>query len=135
MAKHHFYGEKPPVPAQPAQTPGPPGIKLAGQFYSGPLPTPELLQKWEAIHPGAAELIFRTYEKQVTSRIERENKLTESKVKTDSRGQIFAFLLAAGGLGLALAFALLGNSGAALASIIGGIAPIILATVTGLLRR
>ena len=107
MAKHNLYGDKSASPS----TQVPQGIQRQDVK--------------EEVYPGAAKLTFCTYEKQVTARLERETKLIDSRVKSNSRSQV-AFILAAGGLVLALAFALLGNNGAALASIIGGIAPIIL---------
>lgn len=36
--------------------------------YSGPLPPPEILQSYEALRPGATDLIFKTYEEEIAHR-------------------------------------------------------------------
>ena len=131
MARHQVYK---PGPAPQGGVQVQQGGMRVEQYYVGPVPAPELLREFDAIRPGAAELFFDIYKQQSTERLAKERMLVEGKVAGDKRGQVFAFTLAAGGLALALAFGLLGLEGAALASIIGGISPVVLATVTGLLR-
>jgi uncharacterized membrane protein len=66
--------------------------------HSGPLPDPETLAAYEAIHPGAADRIFRMAEEQGSHRREIEAKIVEAEIsdrKADRleayRGQWFGF--------------------------------------------
>src|SRR3990167_1317930 len=86
--------------------------------FSGPIPHPSLLQKYNEIVPGAAERILVMGEQQSKHRMELEKDVIESDIKKSEQGQKYAFRIAI--LGLVIA-AWLGSSGYEVASAaIGG---------------
>lgn len=62
------------------------------QHYSGPLPHPDALEKYDQIVPGAAERIIRMAEKEMDHRHDTENGMTKNAIRTTYLGIIFAFL-------------------------------------------
>lgn len=79
---------------------------IKGESFSGPIPHPELLKKYDQIQSGFAERIVRMAEKQLDHRIECENKVVESSISESKRGQNYGlavsllFLIASVILGL-----------------------------------
>lgn len=61
--------------------------------FSGPIPHPELLKKYEDIKEGFAERIVSMAEIQLNHRVSCEDKVVEGSVSDSKRGQIFAFVL------------------------------------------
>lgn len=60
--------------------------------YSGPIPDPESLAKYEQISPGFAERIMTMAEEESHHRRRNENRLVKSSVTMAILGIIFAFL-------------------------------------------
>ncbi len=64
------------------------------EMFSGPVPHPEIIERYEKIYPGAAKQIFEEYDRQVLHR----HSLEKSLVKTDNiksiLGVVFGFVLA-----------------------------------------
>lgn len=69
-------------------------MQVSAQHYSGPIPAPEILAKFESILPGATERIFKHYEDQVKHRIETETSIVQGQLKLEKTGQWMAFILA-----------------------------------------
>ena len=77
-----------------------PQITIAqGQFYSGPVPDPESLAKYESISPGFADRLLRMAEKEQHERISTHNKIIDTEKELNiielnnyKRGQIFALI-------------------------------------------
>jgi len=67
-------------------------IVAESMHFSGPIPPPSMLKEYNEAAPGAADLILKMAELQQAHRIETEREDT----KRANRGQILAFLLAAG---------------------------------------
>lgn len=63
------------------------------EVYSGPLPHPEHLKKYDDVYPGAAKIIIETFIKQSDHRRNLESKVVTANVKNERLGQIFAFVL------------------------------------------
>ena len=61
--------------------------------HSGPLPSPETLEEYERILPGAAERIFTAFEKQYTHRHNLESDTITSQNKQSGRGQFFGLII------------------------------------------
>jgi len=61
--------------------------------YSGPMPLPEHLKGYEDVLPGSAERILKMAENQSAHRISIENKVVDSQIKMQERGQIFGTVL------------------------------------------
>lgn len=73
--------------------------------YRGPLPHPDILDRYEQIHPGTAERIIRQFEGEAQHRHAMEREILSAQIAHEQaevgeirRGQIFAFLLGAIGL-------------------------------------
>ena len=69
------------------------------QIFSGPVPPPEVLEKYEQIQPGFAERLLKMAEKEQESRIESQQKafdaekeLATFELNNYKRGQIFALV-------------------------------------------
>jgi len=61
--------------------------------YSGPLPHPALLAKYNEVIPGGAERIMAMAERQSAHRERLEAMVVESNVKSQQRGTNYAFVL------------------------------------------
>ncbi len=66
--------------------------------FSGPLPPPEILKKFDDVVPGAAERIIKMAEGQFIHRTELEKKVIESDISRSKWGQILGFVIAVVGL-------------------------------------
>ena len=64
------------------------------EMFAGPVPHPEIIEKYERIYPGAAKIIFENWDSQVKHR----HGLEKSVVQTDNLrsilGVIFGFIIA-----------------------------------------
>ena len=79
----------------PAQTPSPPReVQAYFASYTGPLPPPEVLQKYAQVFPGCAERIVAMAERQSEHRKDLERRVIESNCKSQERGQILGAVLA-----------------------------------------
>lgn len=98
--------------------------------HRGPLPAPETLAAYEKIHPGMTKSLLAQLLAESTHRHDLENRLCDAEVarsvrKIDyaSRGQLFGFILAGGGLLAALLVGLVNPTptGATIAGILLGL--------------
>lgn len=101
-------------------------IQIASHF-SGPLPHPDVLREYDAIVANGAERIFQGFEAQTKHRLQLEDFAVKSQIKQSGRGQIFGFIIAVLGLGLATVLAIYGFE--ILASVIGGTTLVGLVTI------
>jgi uncharacterized membrane protein len=63
------------------------------ELYAGPLPHPEILQKFEQILPGSADRILKQAEDQTKHRIELEKKVVSADIIKSYMGLVFGFLI------------------------------------------
>ena len=70
-------------------------------LQTGPLPSPEVLEKYKAVQPDLPERIVAMAERQSTHRQAMEKKLVEGQVAAQTRGQVFGLAMGLGVLGLA----------------------------------
>lgn len=96
-------------------------VQISQGMFSGPLPPPQALQGYEDTLPGAAERILHMAEKEQTHRHEFDSELTRSVTRQQERGQILAFILGAGALGLAAFMVHSGHPGYAITTTIAAI--------------
>ena len=80
------------------------------QSFSGPLPHPDVLRKFNEIVPGAAERIIKMAEDQSTHRKELEKKVIDSDIARSKLGQILGFIIAITGLGVSVIVAVYGSA-------------------------
>ncbi|MFP5205242.1 MAG: DUF2335 domain-containing protein [Acidobacteriota bacterium] len=99
--------------------------------FSGPLPHPALLAKYNETIPNGAERIMAMAERQGAHRENLERMVVEGNVKSQARGTTYAFILCLVALvgGFALLFT--GRNGAGLASIISALAALASAFIYG----
>jgi uncharacterized membrane protein len=62
--------------------------------YEAPLPPPRMLEQYEHVLPGVADRLVKRMEAQSEHRHGLENRKIEADIKSEKRGQIFAFILA-----------------------------------------
>lgn len=68
------------------------------ESFSGPLPPPEMLQKYNEVSPGLADRIVSMAEKQSDHRRDLEKKVVYSNARRALVGQIMAFVIALAGI-------------------------------------
>jgi uncharacterized membrane protein len=105
-------------------------ISLVTQFsyrYSGPLPAPNDLEKYNNIVPGLAERIVKMVENQNTHRIETEDSVIKSQLAESKRGQYIGFIIAVMCIGATILLAL--NNHDSVAVVLGGTTILGLVTV------
>lgn len=108
-------------------------LKVEKSSFSGPLPHPDILQKYNNVLSGGAERIITMAEKQSAHRIAIEEYTIKEQLTQSKLGQIFGFILGVFGFSLATALAILGHD--AIAGIFGTTTIIGLATVFVLGRK
>lgn len=69
------------------------GIVMAEKSFSGPLPPPDYMEKYEKTLPGAADRIIAAYEKQVDHRTKQEAKIVDNEFMLSKKGQSYGFWL------------------------------------------
>lgn len=67
-------------------------IQVQQEHYSGPLPHPDALARYDEIVPGAAERIIRMAEKEMEHRHENETRLSKNVIRTTFTSIVFAFI-------------------------------------------
>lgn len=77
--------------------------------FSGPLPPPEILKKYDEILPGAAERIIKMAEKQAEHRQSLEQQVIKSDVKNSKLGILCGFLIGIGGISGGVIVAIFGK--------------------------
>ncbi len=82
----------------------------SAEFFSGPLPHPEILEKFNEIVPGSAERILKMAEDQSHHRRELERKVITSDISRSKWGQILGFIIAICGLLVSAFIAIYGNA-------------------------
>ncbi len=67
--------------------------RIVSEHFSGPLPPPEVMKRYEEILPGSAERILKMAENQSEHRMSLEKIVIPRQQKESARGQIFGFVL------------------------------------------
>jgi uncharacterized membrane protein len=99
-------------------------VMMQASAWSGPLPPPEALARYNDILPNGAERIVAMVERQAAHRIEIESHVSRQQLKQSGRGQIYALIIGISGLGTSAYAAYLGLGAAA-----GTIATVALGTL------
>lgn len=101
--------------------------QLSIMSWEGPLPPPEVIEQFEEIYPGAAEIIFTTFRDQAHHRMQLETTVVQGGNERASRGLWLAFIVVIALIGLAAYLAYLENPAWSIAPLIiaiGGAAAI-----------
>jgi uncharacterized membrane protein len=107
------------------------GVQTIQTVFSGPLPPPEVLEKYNTILPGAAERILRMAEIQSEHRQGLEKRVIGSDIKRSFWGSIFAFIFGMSLIGLGAALLLMGRDISGFVSLGIAMAPIMTAFIYG----
>jgi uncharacterized membrane protein len=92
---------------------------VAVTSYSGPLPPPEVLARFEELYPGSAKLIIDDFLSESVQRREAERKILPSLLFRQTLGAISASLLGILGLGGGIWLSHEGRSLGGLSSVLG----------------
>ena len=79
------------VEQQSDDTPGQRKLTAIRTEWSGPLPPPQILQRYEEIVPGAADRILKMTEKQMNHRIDLEKTVIEGDAKRSYPGSLHGY--------------------------------------------
>jgi uncharacterized membrane protein len=103
VSKRNQRGKKrlqrtvPPANYFPADIPRPPGAIIQShskiEAYSGPIPPPEYLERYNSVVPNAGEQIFRLWELQTRHRIELERRVTIHYLRRSWGGLTAGFII------------------------------------------
>lgn len=80
--------------------------------FSGPIPSPDMMARYEEISPGFADRILTMAEKQANHRMQAEDRMIEIERQDSRRGSWFAFLLGMGALAAAVTMVIVEGSAA-----------------------
>lgn len=108
---------------------------LISSVFSGPLPPPEILQKYNEVLPGAAERILRMAESQHHHRQQLEKKVVESNTFSQMAGMVLGFVIAMTAIGGGIWLTSKGKSGAGLTSIIAALAALVGVFIYGKMQQ
>jgi len=67
---------------------------LKAEFYSGPMPHPSTLEEYEKVYPGAAKIIFDSFQEQNKHRIAMEKDVIRTGNEREILGIWFGFIIA-----------------------------------------
>lgn len=74
--------------------------RVGTELFRGPLPPPDMLDRYERICPGFSERSLKMVEQQSLSRQTIEKMVLDGKIKHEAQGQWMAFVLAIAFLGI-----------------------------------
>ena len=103
-----------------------------GEIYQGPIPDPAMLEGYKNTDPSFPERIMSMAEKHNAADIKIKNRFSLANLIIPIIGQVFTFLLGAGGILACIYLASSGYTGAAIAAITGSFSPIIINAFQGL---
>lgn len=104
---------------------------LQAEIFEGPLPHPAILAEYDQICPGAASRIIAMAEKQAEHRQSLEHMVVSSNCKSQDRGPILGFILAAGVILFGGYLILQGREVSGFVAVISALTSIVLAFVYG----
>lgn len=106
-------------------------IQASRTQFTGPIPPPEVLIKYNDALPSAAERIVAMAESQLKHRQELENRVIESNCRSQQRGPIYGLIVCLSAIAGGIYLIHSGQSVAGLVSIIGAIGSVVIVFVTG----
>ncbi|TAH55181.1 MAG: DUF2335 domain-containing protein [Treponema sp.] len=102
------------------------------QTFSGPLPPPDVLARYGEIKSDLPERITKMAEEHNQADVLSKNRFSRAMSFATVAGPVFSFILGIGSIAAAIWLALIGQTGTSIAAIIGGFAPIIIASISNL---
>ena len=121
MSKHRKnlppFAQLVPKPAQTLAQ-----FAITAQHFSGPIPPPEMMRKYEELLPGFANRIMSMAEGQSTHRQTLEAKVVSSNCANERIGMVFGFVICVLAISTGAFLVLHGKSASGLASILTALA-------------
>lgn len=84
-------------------------IQVTQTKFEGPLPAPQILQGYDEVYPGAAEIIIEDFRQNSEYIRETNRKALDAQIAKEKRGQYMAFLILFGILVTVFVSLALGN--------------------------
>jgi uncharacterized membrane protein len=103
-----------------------PAVITQSEFLQGPIPDPETLERYKNADPTFPERIMKMAEAHNTADVKTKYRISFGNLVIPIIGQVFTLALGLGCLLAGIKLANSGYTGAAIASIVGGFAPIII---------
>jgi uncharacterized membrane protein len=101
-------------------------------LLQGPLPSPDILERYRAADPTFPERIMKMAEDHNKADTITKNRISLSNLIVPIIGQVFTLLISLGSLFACVYLAMAGHTGAAIATIVGGLSPIIIGALKNL---
>jgi uncharacterized membrane protein len=73
---------------------GPMSAFVSAEWWSGPVPSPSAIERYERVLPGLGDRLIRLTEGEAAHRQLMEKTTVDAAVRNQSRGQIFGFIIA-----------------------------------------
>jgi uncharacterized membrane protein len=102
------------------------------ELYLGPLPEPEVLEKYKTSDPSFPERIMRMSEAHNEADVRTKNRISLVNLVVPITGQVFTLLLGARGILACVFLSVAGYTGGAVASIITSFSPMVISALRGL---
>jgi uncharacterized membrane protein len=99
-------------------------VKVEAASFSGPLPHPALLARYNELIPNGADRVMALAEKQSAHREKQEARVIDGNVRSQTRGSWFAFILSLVIVSGALYLLHQGKNIGGLGAILAGIVPL-----------
>jgi len=133
MARRGAVKDKPPavLESQPASPAAVSVTRFEAEFFEGPLPPPQVLAEYDRICPGSASRILAMAESQSQHRRELERRVVVSNCRSQDRGPILGFILAAGVIVIGGYLILQGKELTGLAALVAALAAIVVPFIYG----
>ncbi len=108
---------------------------ITAQSFSGPLPTPDVLRRYEEVIPGSAERIISMAERQGSHRQDLESTVVSSNITNERLGMIFGFVICLVAICGGIYAVAHGKSAEGIAAIIAPLAALVAVFVYGKSRQ
>ena len=102
------------------------------ETFQGPLPDPEMLERYKNADPSFPERIMRMAEAHNAADIKTKNRISLSNLIIPIIGQVFTLLLGTGGILACIYLARSGYTGGAIAAIVSSFSPMVINAFKGL---
>jgi uncharacterized membrane protein len=102
------------------------------ELYQGPLPDPEMLEKYKNADPSFPERIMCMAEAHNAADIKTKDRISLSNLLVPIIGQVFTLILGAGGIVACVYLAKAGFTGGAITAIVGSFSPMVINAFKGL---
>jgi uncharacterized membrane protein len=106
-------------------------IMAQSMHFSGPLPPPELLAKYNEATPGGAERVLAMAEKQSNHRQELEKQVVDANCRAQRTGSVYGFLICMASLASGTFLIYVGKSAQGLVPIIGALGGLVAVFIVG----